>query len=361
MRDWSGLQYFRVVRLNAELFPPSAFEADLCRHYHLNPIEVEANTPDDIIPWVADCDALFAISVALPAAVVEKLDRCRVISRLGTGTDKIAVDLATRRGILVTNVPYFCVEEQADHTLALLLSLARQIPAMSKAMGAGEFGKARNLSRMNQRLSGRTLGLVGFGNSARQVAQRAKGFGLRVIATRRSRAASNQEARSLGVEMVDLVTVLRQADYVSLHLPLTAETYHLIDDQALRQMKPGAFLINTARGALVDEAALVAALREGRLGGAGLDTFEQIDVFTPNEAPPAHPLLDLDNVVLTPHVAAGSVQSGQAVSRGGIENVVAILSGYWPLPENIVNRGVVPRYPLQDFDKNLFETGEAVI
>jgi D-3-phosphoglycerate dehydrogenase / 2-oxoglutarate reductase len=361
MGDWSKLQAFRVVRLNAELFPPSAYERDLCRQYHLSPIEVEANTPADIIPWVADCDALFAISVALPAAVVAKLDRCRVISRLGTGTDKIAVDLATQRGILVTNVPYFCVEEQADHTLALLLSLARQIPAMSKAMAAGEFGHARNLSRVNQRLDGRTLGLVGFGNSARQVAQRARGFGLRVIATRRNRAASDRAAQSLGVQMVDLDTVLRESDYVSLHLPLTPETRHLIDDQALRKMKPGAFLINTARGALVDEAALVLALREGRLGGAGLDTFEQIDVFTPNEAPPLHPLLELDNVVLTPHVAAGSVQSGQAVSRGGIENVVSILSGHWPLPENIVNQGVVPRYPLHDYDPTFFETGEAVI
>ena len=360
MKDWSGLRDFRVVRLNAALFPPSAYETNLCHQYHLNPIEVEANTPDDIIPWVADCDALFAISVALPAAVVERLERCRVISRLGTGTDKIAVDVATRRGILVTNVPYFCVEEQADHTLALLLSLARQIPVMSKAMAAGEFGRARQLSRVNQRLDGRTLGLVGFGNSARMVAQRAKGFGLRVIATRRNRTASNQAAQSLGVEMVDLDTVLRESDYVSLHLPLTPETYHLIDDQALRKMKPGAFLINTARGALVDESALVRALREGRLGGAGLDTFEQIDVFTPNEAPPAHPLLELDNVILTPHVAAGSVQSGQAVSRGGIENVVAILSGYWPPQENIVNRGVVPRFPLQNYDQTLFETREAV-
>lgn len=361
MRDWSGLQDFRVVRLNAALFPPSAYETDLCRQYHLTPILAEANKPDDIIPWVADCDALFAISVALPATVVEKLERCRVISRLGTGTDKIAVDLATQRGILVTNVPYFCVEEQADHTMALLLSLARQIPAMSKAMAAGEFGHARNLSRVNQRLSGRTLGLVGFGNSARQVARRAQAFGLKVIATRRNPAAPNQPAQALGVRMVDLDTVLRESDYVSLHLPLTPETRHIIDDQAVRRMKPGAFLINTARGALVDEAALVSALREGRLGGAGLDTFEQIDVFTPDEAPPVHPLLELDNVVLTPHVAAGSVQSGQAVSRGGIENVVAILSGYWPLPENIVNGGVVPRYPLQEHDPTLFETEEAVL
>jgi D-3-phosphoglycerate dehydrogenase len=361
MRNWSSLRDFRVVRLNASLFPPSAYETSLCDHYQLSPILAEANNPDDLIRWTADCDALFAISVALPAVVVDRLERCRVISRLGSGTDKIAVDRATERGILVTNVPYFCVEEQADHTLALLLSIVRQIPAMSRAMLAGEFGKARNLSRTNQRLDGRTIGLVGFGNSARQVARRAQGFGLRVIATRRNWTTPDPAAQALGVELTDLETVLRESDYVSLHLPLTPATHHLIDDRALRQMKPGAVLINTSRGALVDENALVLALREGRLGGAGLDTFEHIDVFTTNEAPPAHPLLELENVVLTPHVAAGSVQSGQAVSRGGIENVVAILSGLWPPQVNIVNQGVVPRFPLEAYEAGLFESREAAI
>src|SRR5258708_3064576 len=143
MSDPSSLRDFRVVRLNASLFPPSAYEMSLYERYQISPILAEANTPDDLIPWVASCDALFAISVGRPAAVVDSLERCRVISRLGTGTDKIAVDRATAHGILVTNVPYFCVEEQADHTLALLLSLARQIPAMSRALVAGEFGKAR--------------------------------------------------------------------------------------------------------------------------------------------------------------------------------------------------------------------------
>lgn len=356
--DWSRLENFRVVRLNATLFPVSAYEAGLYRQYGLRPVEVEASSPEAIIPHVAGCDALFAISVSLPAVVVEALERCRVISRLGAGTDKIAVDAATRRGILVTNVPYFCVEEQADHTLALLLALARQLPQMTRGMTTGAFNHARSLSRLNQRLSGRTLGLVGFGNSARLVARRAQSFGLRVLATRRQKHVPDPEAAQLGVRLTDLETVLRESDYVSLHLPLMPETYHLLDDAALRKMKPGAFLINTSRGALVDETALVLALREGRLGGAGLDTFEQIDVFTPDGAPPVHPLLELENVLLTPHVAAGSVQSGQAVSRGGVENVAAVLSGSWPQPGNIVNAGVVPRFPLLDFDPALFETGK---
>jgi D-3-phosphoglycerate dehydrogenase len=265
------------------------------------------------------------------------------------------VEAATAKGILVTNVPYFCVEEQADHTMALLLSLARRIPKMSQAMYEGAWSRARYLTHQNQRLSTQVLGLIGFGNSARAVARRARGFGMRILATRRNMNAPSQEAKELGVKLVDLDTLLAESDYVSLHLPLNRETYHLFDDATLRRMKPGAFLINTSRGAIVDEMALVAVLREGRLGGAGLDTFEQINVHTADEGRPNHPLLELEDVVLTPHVAAGSVQSAQDVATGGVQNVAAVLSGHWPRPENIVNRGVVPRFPLAAFDESLFE------
>ncbi len=355
MADWSHLSNYRVVRLNARLFPISTYEAALLHEYHLNPVEVEASTPDEIIPHVADCDALFAVSVSLPAEVIESLDRCRIISRLGTGTDKIDVEAATRKGVLVTNVPYFCVEEQADHTMALLLALARRLPQMSQAMAEGAWGRARKLAGTNQRLSTCVLGLVGFGNSARAVARRARAFGMQVLATRRQMSAPSQGADELGVQMVGLNTLLARSDYVSLHLPLTAETYHLLNDNTFRKMKPGAFLINTSRGAIVDEVALVAALQEGRLAGAGIDTFEKIDVFTEVEGRPNHPIIRLDNVVLTPHVAAASVQSGRDVARGGIQNVVAVLSGHWPLTENVVNPGVVPRLPLADYDQAIFD------
>ncbi len=365
MTTWSYLQSpgfrfaqltnFRVIRLNATLFPVSEFEAGLYRKYNLNPVQVEAYAPEEIIPHVADCDALFAISVALPEAVIESLSRCRVISRLGTGTDKIDVEAATRKGILVTNVPYFCVEEQADHTMALILALARKLPQMSQAMAEGAWSRSKHQSRTNQRLSTCVLGLIGFGNSARAVARRARGFGFRVIATRRNMNAPRHEADELGVEMVSLNTLLAASDYVSLHVPLNAETYHLLDEAALRKMKPGAYVINTSRGALVDEMALVKALREGWLGGAGLDTFEGIDPFIQVETPPSHPLLTCDTVVLTPHIAAYSVQAAQDVSTGGIQNVVSVLSGHWPPAENIVNPVVVPRFPLADYDASLFE------
>ncbi len=335
----------KILRLNAKLFPVAAFEASLYRRYGIEPIEVEADTPAAILAHAADCDALFAISVALPAEVVNGLEKCRVISRLGAGTDKIAVDVATQRGIVVSNVPQFCAEEQADHTMALLLSLVRRLPQMHDFMLAGAYSAAHALSRSNRRLAGRTIGLVGFGYSARLVAQRALGFGMKVIATRRR----NLPAMA-GVEMADLETVLQQSDYVSLHLPLTAQSYHIIDDAALHLMRPEALLINTSRGALVDEAALERALREGRIAGAGLDTFEGIDVFVTDAAPPTMPLLRLPNVIATPHVAAGSVEAGQDVSRGGVENLATILAGHWPIGENIVNAGVVPRVALAPYD-----------
>ena len=288
---------------------------------------------------MAEADGVFAISVALPTPVVAAMARCRVISRLGTGTDKIDVALATARGILVTNVPTFCIEGQADHTMALLLALARKLPAMQLAMRARAYNAAQGFSRSNQRLAGRTLGLVGFGNSARLTAQRARGFGLRVLATRRSAAPIEP---ALGVELCDLDRLLRESDYVSLHLPLEASTRHMMGAAQFAAMRPGALFINTSRGALADEAALEAALRSGHLGGAGLDTFERIDVFAENPPMPQWRLLELANVIATPHVAANSVQAGQDVSRGGIENLGGVLSGHWPRPGQIVNTAVVP-------------------
>ncbi|HZQ07799.1 MAG TPA: C-terminal binding protein [Anaerolineae bacterium] len=358
MNRWNDLKEYRVVRLNATLFPIREPEAELYQKYNITPQLVEANTPDEQIPQLADCDAILIVSAPLTTQVVKSLARCRIISRLGAGTDKIDVATATARGIVVSNVPDFCVEEQADHTMALLLALTRQLPQTGKDMRAGEWNRARQNPYL-QRLAGHTLGLVGFGRSARAVAKRAQAFGMRVLATRRNKTAPRREIDELGVEMMELDELLAASDYVSLHLPLNADTYHLLDDAALRRMKPTAFLINTSRGAIVDEDALVAALREGRLAGAGLDTYEHINVFSETEFVPQHPLLELDNVVLTPHIAATSPDAMYAVSKGGVENTVAVLSGYLPPADHIVNPAVTPRFPLKEYDPRLFEDAAA--
>jgi D-3-phosphoglycerate dehydrogenase / 2-oxoglutarate reductase len=351
---WSHLKDCKVVRLNAELMPVNRFEAAMEQHYGITPILVEAETPDAIIPHVADADAIFAISVSLPEAVIDSLQCCKVISRLGNGTDKIAVARAKEHGILVTNVPYFCVPEMADHAMGMILALHRRFLPMQAYLVRGDYRTAREESLQIRRLSTQTLGIVGFGASGQELAKRARACGMRVIATRR-RMEKSDEAAALGVELTDFETILTEADYLSLNIPLTPSTYNLIDAAAIQRMKRGACLINTARGAIVDEQALAQALRDGHLAGAAIDTFHDIDIFATNPAPPQHPLLELDNVILTPHVSGLAVEAQAEVAKVGVENVVTVLSGYWPQPDQVVNTGVAPRVPLKPFDSTYLD------
>jgi D-3-phosphoglycerate dehydrogenase len=274
--------------------------------------------------------------------VIGRLSRCRVIARLGAGTDRIDVAAATRDGIVVSNVPDFCLHEQAEHTLALLLAWARRLPYMTEAMRRGDWS-ARHHPGVH-RLAGQTLGLVGFGASAQAVAVRARGFGWRLLAWARNPAKYRPLAEGLGVELVGLDRVLAESDFVSVHLPLTPETRHLIGAEGLARMKPTAVLLNTARGAVVDEAALVEALRQRRIAGAALDVFEGIDVFAVSGGPPRHLLLELDNVILTPHCAGSSVESTRDSKLRGARNAADVLLGRWPA--HVVNPDVRPRFPL---------------
>ena len=342
----SQFDRFKIVRLTAPVFPTSEFEMQAFAAHGLPVTVVDAEEPAALIPHVADADVVTLIGTHLPTAVVEALDRCRMIARMGTGTDKIDVARATELGIVVSNTPYFCIEEQADHAMAMLLSLSRKLTVAQNAMAAGDLTRARHEVGATQRLSTTTLGLVGFGRSAVHTARRARGFGMRVLATRRNMQAPTTDADALGVHMTDLDTLLRESDFVSLHLPLTAASYHMIDAGALAKMKPTAFLINTSRGALVDEPALYDAVLSGRLAGAGIDTYEEIPIFSDALPPRLHPLTGLENVILTPHVASGSVQAHQEIRTTAIENIVDVLNGHWPPAENIVNPTVKPRVPL---------------
>ena len=348
------LSDFRVTRLNASLFPVDEFESASYTQFGLHPELVEAKSVEETIRHVKRSDALLVVSASLPTEVIQSMEHCRIISRLGTGTDKIDVSEATTQGIVVSNVPNFCVEEQADHTMALLLALVRQLNSTYRDLRQGAWRRARSNPHF-MRLSGHTLGLIGFGRSARAVAKRAEGFGLHVLATRLHQDASSEVASELGVQMTDLENLLKVSDFVSLHLPLNDHTYHLLDDEALRKLKPDALLINTARGAIVDEYALAEALKKGRLAGAGIDTYELINPFSEEETPPEHPFFELDNVVLTPHIASISPQAKYDVATGGVENLVAVLSGHWAPSENIVNQDVVPRRPLAPHDPLLYE------
>jgi D-3-phosphoglycerate dehydrogenase len=333
---------FQAVRLNAITYPVEPAERAELARCDAAMIAIEGQQPHDIVAAATDCDALLVVSSYVPGTVIEKLTRCRVLARLGAGTDRVDVEAATRCGIVVANVPDFCLNEQAEHTLALLLAVARRLPTMMDAMRRGEWS-ARHHPAVH-RIAGRTLGLVGFGASAQAVAVRARALDLRLLAWARNPDKHRATAAATGVELVELDALLTVSDFVSIHLPLSPQTRHLIDERRLALMKPSAVLINTARGAIVDETAVVRSLQQQGIAGAGLDVFEGIDVFTLSGGPPDHPLLTLDNVVLTPHCAGSSVESTRDSKVRGVRNAVDVLQGRWP--PHVVNPQVQPRFPL---------------
>lgn len=288
-------------------------------------------TPAEIIALAPQADAILTCWKDVPAEALDIAPNCKVVSRYGIGLDNIPIGRATELGMLVTNVPDFCLEEVSDHVMALLLATARQL--LPLARNPDRSGWTRETPRPIPRVRGQTLGLIGFGNIARALVPKALGFGLRVIAyTPRLRPSDAPE----GVEVTnDLTALLSASDYISIHCPLTEETAHIIDEAALAQMKSSALLINTSRGGVVDEEALILALRDGRIGGAALDV-------TDPEPPSAdNPLLSLENVIVTPHAAFYSVAATAELARKAAANVVTVLQG--GVPETLVNAEVLDR------------------
>ena len=284
---------------------------------------------EEIIALAPQADAILTCWKDVPAEALDIAPNCRVVSRYGIGLDNIPVNHATELGMLVTNVPDFCLEEVSDHVMALLLATARQLFPLARTPDRS--GWTRDTPRPIPRVRGQTLGLIGFGNIARALVPKALGFGLRVIAfTPRLRA----DVAPAGVEVTnDLGVLLAASDYVSIHCPLTDETAHLIDAAALAQMKPSALLINTSRGGVIDESALIQALQDGQIGGAALDV-------TDPEPPSAdNPLLALENVIVTPHAAFYSVASTVELARKAAQNVVTVLKG--EVPKTLINGSVL--------------------
>jgi D-3-phosphoglycerate dehydrogenase len=245
-----------------------------------------------------------------------------VIARAGVGVDNIDLDAATRRGVAVVNTPTGNTISAAEHTMAMMLALARRIPAANSALKDGRWAKKEATGRQ---LFRKTLGIVGLGKIGQEVARRARAFEMNVLA--HDPYVPTDAARELGVEPVEMAQLLEKSDVVSLHAALTDQTHHMIRREQLLLMKPGALLVNCARGSLVDECALVEALNEGRLGGAALDVFE-------NEPEPRCDLVSLPSVVATPHVAASTEEAQALVAREAAEQVLEVLSGgrpRWPV------------------------------
>ena len=270
---------------------------------------------DELIAAIPGYDALIIRSATtVTRDVIEAGVRLRVVGRAGIGVDNIDVGAATRRGIVVMNTPGGNNVTTAEHAISMMLALARSIPQATASMKAGKWEKSKFTG---VEICDKKLGLIGIGNIGRIVAERAQGLNMKVIAF--DPFIPEEKANEMGVELLDLDELLRGSDFVSVHVPLTTETRGLIDAAALAKMKRGARLINCARGGIVDEAALAAALRSGALAGAALDVFEQ-------EPPPAdHPLLGLDNVVCTPHLGAATAEAQVNVSIAIAEQIVEFL------------------------------------
>lgn len=294
-------------------------------------VPMKTKKPEEFIGEAADCDALLnTYAGPITGEVMARMPKCRIIARYGIGVDTIDLEAATRAGIIVTNNPTYCIEEVAEHTMALILACARKVPLYDRLVRAGRWEVPPGKPMF--RVSGRTLGLIGFGNIARQVAARAAAFGMRILYA--DPFVKQGQFAEPGMK-VELDALLRDSDFVSVHPPLTPETRGMVNGAAFAKMKPTAFLVNCARGPVVDTEALVIALDAKKIAGCALDTID------PEPLPEGHALRNRDNVIITPHVAWYSEQALVGLQAGAPGEVRRVLSGEWPI--NVVNRDVKGR------------------
>lgn len=296
----------------------------------------QCKTEDEVVEACKDADALINQYAPISRKVIENLENCKVISRYGVGFNTIDIDAATEKGIIVGNVTDYCLDEVSDHAMALLLSSVRKVTLMNNAVKNGNWDF--KIAVPIFRLRGRTLGLVGFGNIPQTVAKKAQAFGINVIAY--DPFVPEAVAKDMDVKLVSLDELCEQSDYISVHTPLNQHTQGMISHDQFNKMKQEAFIINTARGPVIDEKALIQALQEGKIAGAGLDVLEIEPVEQEN------PLLKMDNVILNPHSAFYSVEAEAELKRKTAENVADVLSGYYPT--YLVNRAVKEKVTLKE-------------
>jgi D-3-phosphoglycerate dehydrogenase / 2-oxoglutarate reductase len=294
-------------------------------------VALQTKKPEEFLAEAQDCDALLnTYAGPITAEVMARMSKCRIIARYGIGVDTIDLDAATQAGIIVTNNPTYCIDEVAEHTMALVLACARKVAFYDRLVRGGRWEVPPGKPMF--RLSGLTLGLVGFGNIARQVALRAAAFRMRVMFS--DPFVQDGQLDIPGKKMA-LNDLLGESDFVSLHPPLTVETRKMINDDAFSRMRPTAFLINCSRGPIVDTDALCRALNAKKIAGCALDTTD------PEPLPESHPLRERENAIITPHVAWYSEQALVGLQAGAPGEVRRVLSGQWPV--NVVNRAVRSR------------------
>jgi D-3-phosphoglycerate dehydrogenase len=310
-------------------------------------VEIAAKTDDEFVAAARDADALYAKGRPITKRIIDGLERCKVISLGSVGVDSVDIAAATARGIPVTNVPDTFIEEVADHAMMLILATFRRLTTMDKMVREGRWSEGRPLLSQFPRLMGLTLGFVAFGHVARAVALRARPFGVHMIAY--DPFVEELVMSPYGVEPVNLTELLQRSDIVSNHLPATPEANHLLREEHFRLMKPEALFISTGRGATVDEPALIKALQEGWIAAAGLDVLEQEPVGSTN------PLLKMENVILTPHVASASARFDPVRKRRVGHELALVLSGRWP--RSCVNPSALEKSSLRRWQPFSMERG----
>lgn len=299
-------------------------------------ILAETGTERELIDLAPQADGILTTWANVPASVIKAAQRCKVISRCGIGLDNIDVDTATALGILVTNVPAYCIDEVADHAMALLLACARKVVTLNRHIKNWD----RDVGPPMHRIRGQKLGIIGFGKIGKTVAPKARAFGLEVIV--HDPYISPEASQSHEVTPVALPELLAESDFITIHAPLTHETQGMLGENEFRQMKSTAYIINTARGGIIDTVALHKALAEGWITGAGLDVLSQ-------EPPSADdPLVDLENVILTPHAAFLSEESVYDLEVTAATEVTMVLTGR--MPESVVNPEVLESSALRAKD-----------
>jgi D-3-phosphoglycerate dehydrogenase len=322
----------KVVMVASDMPPTPDWVGRRLAERGIELLERPCTAPAEVAGAAGEADVVWLMggSRVITADVLPDLRRCRAILRTGTGTDNVPVDAATRLGIVVANTPEATMHQVAEHSLGLLFAVTRQIARQDRLVRQGTWDRHR--AWPDWHLVGRTLGLIGFGRIARLVARKASGLELKVLACDPAYDATVMEEHS--VEKAGLDDLLGRSDFVSVHVPLSEKTRHLIGDRELRLMKPRAVLINTARGEIIDQRALVRALHEGTIAAAGLDVLE------PEPPDPDDPLLRLDNVVLTPHIASYSDVFHERFWEHSVRTLAELAENGWPLW--IVNPEVTP-------------------
>ena len=327
---------YKIVFVD-KILPISEYEKEIIEEFGCTVSQYDAIAPEEIIKVAKDADAIMTVGGKFTKETIDGLEKCKVIGRYGVGVDNVDLTAATAKGIVVTYVPVYCQEEVAMLTLALILACDRKVLIADKSVKAGNWADTVNVIEGARSPRGKVFGLVGFGAIARSVVPYIKPFGMKIVAY--DPYMNLELCKELGVESVTFEELIENADYISLHVPLLPSTVHMLGADEFHRMKDTTIVVNTGRGALIDQKALVKAIKEGEIAAAGLDVLE----FEPPD--PEDEIFRLDNVITTGHIGAATTEALIRLRQSVARSIVDVLSG--KRPKDIANPDVLEKVKLE--------------